>query len=375
MSSHSALVLSGGGARGAYQAGVIQAFEEILRAERIEFPKIISGVSAGSINGAFLASEAANLPAAVPQLVDTWRQLSAEQVFRTDYGSVSSNALRFIRGVSLGGVAGAMRPNRLGLLNTDPLAELLSDKISFEKIKQQIQQGHLKALSITATDYSTSIGVTFVQGGPEISAWRAANRFSVLTEIDVNHVMGSTAIPLFFPAVQISGRFFGDGCLRNTAPLSPAVHLGANKLLIVGVRRQPALEDFEKPTLSPSLGRVLSVLINAIFLDSVEVDLDRLKSINESLDRLGPHQHVSKYQTVSAFFMRPSRDLAELAKQSSGELPRIIRFLFGGLGSREESAELLSYLLFEPTFCSQLVQLGYEDAYNRKDELVRFLSA
>ena len=374
MTNESALVLSGGGARGAYQAGVIQAFEEILRGAGLPFPRVLSGVSAGSINAAFLASEMSHLPQAIPKLVETWGHLVAEDVFRTDYGSVTANALKFIRGVSLGGVAGALRPTKLGLLNTKPLRELLIRNIQFEKIKTQIEQGNLKALSISATDYSTSIGVTFVQGDKTITPWKSANRFSTLSEINVDHVMGSTAIPLFFPPIEIGGRFFGDGCLRNTAPLSPAVHLGANKLLIVGVRLQPELEEFAKPSMSPSLGRVLSVLINAIFLDSVEVDLDRLKSINESLNLLGSHQNLSPYHPVSAFYIKPSRDLAELARQGSGELPKIIRFLFGGLGSREESAELLSYLLFEPTYCSQLIELGFEDAYQRKQELIDFLS-
>ncbi len=372
------LVLSGGGARGAYQAGVLQALQEILQEEKIDFPQILSGVSAGAINSAFLAAEINDIQKACHHLTETWSNLKAEDVFKTDYASVTRNALKVIRGVSLGGFSSSLRPLRVGLLNTAPLLNLLQTKVNFAQIEKNISSGALHGLSISATDYSTAFGVSFVMAQPTVKDWRSANRFSVRTQIQGEHILASSAIPLFFPPVEVNGRHFGDGCLRNTAPLSPAVHMGASRLLVVGVRLQPPLSAFSEPSLQPSLGRVLSVLINAIFMDAVEVDLERLRYVNLSIRRLqteGSSLGVSRMRTIDSLYFSPSKDLSEIAKSRSGDLPKIIRFLVQGLGTLDESAELLSYLLFEPTYCRTLVELGYEDTFKRKEEVSRFINA
>jgi NTE family protein len=370
------MVLSGGGARGAYQAGVLHALYEIFNATEISFPRIIAGVSAGAINAAFLASQMDEADHGIPNLCQTWKNLHAENVFRTDYTSVTRNALKLVRGVSFGGIASAMRSNsKVGLLNTAPLEKLLADGVDFGKIQTNIDNQLLKGLAVSATDYSTAFGVTFVQSRPDVKMWYSANRFSVHAQITVKHIMASSAIPIFFPAGEIESRFYGDGCLRNTAPLSPAVHMGADKLVVIGVRTEKRIEDFKKPSSSPSFGRLLSVLINAIFMDSIEVDLERLRIVNESIERFNLKREKSNFKTIPSLYLHPSRDLARMAQDNWSQLPAIIRFLFNGLGTPEESADLLSYLLFEPSYCSSLTELGYEDTLQRKDEVIDFFTA
>lgn len=366
------LVLSGGGARGAYQAGVLLALKEIHHAAQVPFAKIIGGVSAGAINAGFLASQIDQPDFGTTHLVETWRNLHAEDVFRTDYASVSRNALKLVRGVSLGGLAEALRPVKVGLLNTAPLNQLLKSKIPFDRIQKMVDSKHLRGLAISATDYSSSFGVTFVQGQKDIEMWSSADRFSLQAQIGPDHIMASTSIPLFFPPHVVESRYYGDGCLRNTAPLSPVIHMGAEKLIVVGVRAQKRIEDFKKPSISPSLGRVLSVLINAIFMDAVEIDLERLRIVNESVQRLKSQGIEPGHKTLSALYLYPSQDLSRIAQSRTGQLPAIIRFLFNGLGTPEESAELLSYLLFEPDYCSSLVELGYNDTLSRRSEILQF---
>lgn len=367
------LVLSGGGARGAYQAGVIKALQEIQQQSQIPFAKIICGVSAGAINAAFVASQIDQPDAGASKLWDTWTDIRAEEVFKTDYASVTRNALKLVRGVSLGGLSKSLRPLQMGLLNTSPLRDLLSQRVPFERIEENLKSDCLTGLAVSATDYSTSFGVTFVQGRREQKMWHSANRFSLEANISIDHIMASSSIPLFFPPVEVDNRYFGDGCLRNTAPLAPAIHMGAEKLLVVGVRNQKKIEEYEKPSLYPSLGTVLSVLINAIFMDAVEVDLERLRIVNESVRKYKSKGLDVAQKSISALYLHPSRDLAKMAEESSNELPAIIRFLFAGLGTPAETADLLSYLLFEPAYCTALLELGYEDTIKRRSEILNFL--
>ncbi|MCB0411726.1 MAG: patatin-like phospholipase family protein, partial [Bdellovibrionales bacterium] len=367
------LVLSGGGARGAYQAGVLQALYEIHKESKISFSRILTGVSAGAINAAYMATQMDQKDLGIAKMISTWKNLNADSVFKTDYASVSRNAFKLVRGVSLGGFTEAMRPQKIGLLNTSPLCDLLTETLDFSRIQPVIEGGFLRAVAVTATDYSTSFGVTFFQAEPQQTAWSSTQRFSLKAQLEPRHIMASTAIPIFFPPAEVENRYFGDGCLRNTAPLSPAIHLGAKKLIVVGVRKMRSLDEFQRPALAPSLGRVLSVLINAIFMDSVEIDLERLRIVNESLLRLKKQGIHTPQRFLSAFYLHPSRDLASLAQDRAENLPAIIRFLFRGLGTPGESAELLSYLLFEPNYCQTLIELGYEDTLQRKAEILQFL--
>ena len=376
MSQRYGLVLSGGGARGAFQAGVVRALYELSKeAGHFRLFRIITGVSAGAINVGFLAAHADDLDAATQKLCDLWRSLQAEDVFRTDYSSLTRNALKLARGVSLGGLSSKLRASSVGLLNTEPLRDLLERNLPFNKIAAHIANDLLDAVCVSATDYSTSVGVTFVQGKPDLKAWKSANRISTFAELKADHILASSAIPLFFTPVTVGGRPFGDGSLRNTAPLSPAVHLGAERLFVVGVRRWRDVDLETSPILQPSLGRVLSVLINAIFMDAVEVDLERLRIINQTVEQLRQAGIHPSYRPIDSLYLCPSEGLSDIAKARKDDLPTIIRFLLAGLGTPEEAAEILSYLLFEPGYCGALVDLGYKDAMSRRTEILGFLSA
>lgn len=374
MAQRFGLVLSGGGARGAFQAGVVRALYEISKeAGHFGVFRVMTGVSAGAINVAFLAALADDLDGATHRLVELWRGLEADNVFKTDYGSLTRNALKMARAVSLGGISDKLRPTSVGLLHTEPLKELLERHVPFDKIRSHIANGLLDAVCVSATDYSTSVGVSFVQGNSDSKPWKSANRISAFTELRPDHIMASSAIPLFFPPVTVDGRPFGDGCLRNTAPLSPAVHLGAEKLFVVGVRRWRDVDLSTAPVLQPSLGRVLSVLINAIFMDAVEVDLERLRIINQTVEQLQTAGIGTNYRPIEALYLCPSEGLSDIAQARGDDLPKVIRFLLAGLGSPQEASEILSYLLFEPGYCGSLVDLGYKDAMSRRAEILAYL--
>ncbi len=373
--NHFATVLSGGGARGAYQAGVMRALYEISHElDNYALFKNLCGVSAGAINACSLASRADDLDQATKQLCDTWSHLQADQVFRTDYTSVTRNAMKLVRNLGFGPLAQQSANKSIGLLNTQPLLELIQNSIDFDRIQPNLDAGRIKTLTTTATDYATALSITFVQTNEDYEEWTSDNRLSQKTPLRPEHIMASSAIPIFFPPVNVMGRYFGDGSLRNTAPLSPAIHLGATHILVAGVRNWGQVTLESKAKMNPSMGRVLSVLINAVFLDSIESDLERLQLINSSIRQLEKAGLKSELKPIRTLYIHPSKDLAEMAAKRSDELPRVIRYLFAGLGSTEESSELLSYLLFEPEYCSQLVQLGLADTHQQKARIQDFLN-
>jgi NTE family protein len=367
-----ALILSGGGARGAYQAGGLRALYEVCKEAGNLYPfRNLVGVSAGAINAAYLASQAHDIDGATANMCMMWRKLSTPNVFRTDYATVGSTAARLIRSIALGGFSNKVVTSRPGLLNVTPLRDLLCKYIDFSKIPDHVTQGRLNSLCITATDYSTSLGVTFFTGNPTLSEWRRVHRVGVRSEIGIDHVMGSASIPIFFPPWQIGNRHYGDGCLRNTAPLSPARRIGAHKLLVIGVRKwkDELLDD--SSIVKPSLGRVLSVVINAIFMDAVEVDIERMRIINENLQMASK---ADKFRKIDILYMQPSQAPSELAETRMEGLPQMLRFLISGLGSAHESSEILSYLTFDPLYLNALVDLGYYDIMKQRENLLQFLS-
>jgi NTE family protein len=366
-----ALILSGGGARGAYQAGGLRALYEICKEADNYFPfRNIVGVSAGAINAAYLASHIHDLDAATANMVMMWRKLTTPEVFRTDYVSVGTTAARLLRGLTLGGFSDKLRPSKTGLLNVTPLRDLLVKAIDFSRIPDHVASGKLNSLCITATDYSTSLGVTFFTGNGKITEWKRVDRLGVRSEIGIDHIMASASIPLFFPPWQVGNRHYGDGCLRNTAPLSPARRIGARKLIVIGVRKlkNEVLDDAS--IVKPSLGRILSVVINAIFMDAVEVDIERVRIINENLEVSAQND---KFKKIEILYMHPSQAPSELAETRIEGLPPMLRFLISGLGSAHESSEILSYLTFDPLYLNSLVDLGYYDVMKQKENLIQFL--
>lgn len=371
------LVLSGGGARGAYQAGVMKAVTEIAAAGEKSLPiSIITGISAGAINTAFMASTWNDPVKSCKDLVDTWARLETDNIFRTDAVSLGHIGARWLADTALGSFR--KRKHAHALLDTQPLRELLSTNVPVERIQEQINKGHLEAAAITAMDYSTSNSITFVQARDGIKLWDRNRRESHHAKITVEHVMASSAIPLFFPSVKVGDKYFGDGCLRNTAPLSPAIHLGADKLIVVSVRRPDHLAPVvsTKPSDEPSIARVLGVMMNAVLLDAIEVDMERMARVNNTLKSVPPHLlKEMSLRPVEYLWIRPSQDIGALAAGKFNKLPKLMRYLIGGLGGSGESSELTSYLLFDPEYCGKLIELGYLDAMNSKDEIKRFLAA
>lgn len=369
------LVLSGGGARGAYQAGVMKAITEIANSGERSLPiSIITGISAGAINTAFMASTWNDPVKSCRDLADTWSKLTTDNIFRTDILSIGHIGARWLADTAFGNLR--KRKKAHSLLDTQPLRELLEANIPCDRIQQQIDRGHLEATAITAMDYNNSNSVTWVQGRDGIKLWDRNRRESHHAKISVEHVMASAAIPLFFPSVKVGDAYFGDGCLRNTAPLSPAIHLGADKIIVVSVRRPDHLAPATTVTRGePSIARVLGVMMNAVLLDAIEVDMERMMRVNNTLKSV-PANVLKEMalRPIEYLWIRPSEDIGRLAAGKYDKLPNIMRYLIGGLGGSGESSELTSYLLFDPEYCGKLLELGYTDAMNSKEEIKKFLS-
>jgi NTE family protein len=366
-----AIVLTGGGARGAYQAGALRALFEIAKEEhRLDVFQNLVGISAGSINAAFLASRMDDLDGATARLCEMWRNIKITDVFRSDTLSFSKTGFKLLKSLTLGGFSGKLRSDKMGLLDTRPLNRLIEENTDFNQIERFCHEGRLESLCVTATDYATSINVTFFSGRANINDWTRHLRQSLRTHLSADHVMASTAIPIFFPPWAVRGRYFGDGCLRNTAPLSPAIHVGAEKIIVIGVRRLRKVTLTEE-YISPSIGRILSVIINSVFMDSIDNDIERTEFVNHILKKYKEPQGALR--PIELFYQTPSVTISDLAAEYEDRLPQMFRFLMGGLGSPKESSEILSYLTFVSSYCTNLIELGYSDLMNRKEKLQTFL--
>lgn len=369
------LVLSGGGARGAYQAGVLLGIAEIAAEKGYSHPfKIVTGVSAGAVNAASLVSSQADFADVALKLTRDWSTITAQEVFKTDAVSAGRLGFKFAMDAAIG--AFYHKKMARSLLDTSPLRKYLSRSIPFDEIPNTLKSGKIESLALTAMNYSNSNSMTFVQSHNPAVMWNRSRRRSVQSAIGVEHVMGSGAIPIFFPPVAIGDDHYGDGCLRNTAPLSPAIHLGADRLLVIGVRRPDHIAAASaQGHIEPSLARVLGVILNALLMDAIEFDMERLARINSTVD-LVPHATRDKFELrkVEYLWIRPSQDIGKIAGGLFNKLPNVIRYLVGGLGSQKEASELTSYLLFDPEFCGELSKLGREDAYENREAIERFLT-
>ena len=369
------LVLTGGGARAAYQVGALRALAELFGNGPLPFP-VVCGVSAGAINGSSLAAEADDFPRAVKHLADTWLSLTPERVYRTDALSLVSIGSGWFRGLTAGGTQPPRRYNHL--LDTSPLRELLGREIPFEAIRENVARGLVRGVAISATNYETGTSVTFFDGAPEMKPWARSRRMGVRTPITLDQVMASAAIPIFFPPVQLGGSWFGDGGVRLTAPMSPALHLGADRVLVIGIRHPRTAEETvvineaaQRDDLP--LSQILGVLMNAVFLDSLEPDIERVERVTEMLDTI-QRPADSHLRPVHILLLQPSQDLAALASDQVMRFPRTLRFLLKGLGvSQKGGSDLLSYLAFEQQYIERLVTLGYEDTRARFEEIREFM--
>jgi NTE family protein len=369
------LVLTGGGARAAYQVGALRALVELFGNGPLPFP-VVCGVSAGAINGSSLAAGADDFPAAVKHLTDTWLSLTPEHVYRTDALSLVSIGSGWFRGLTAGGTQPPRRYNHL--LDTAPLRELLGREIRFDAIRENVERGLVRGVAVSATNYETGTSVTFFDGAASLNPWARSRRMGVRTPITLDQVMASSSIPIFFPPVQVGGSWYGDGGVRLTAPMSPALHLGADRVLVIGIRHPRTAEETLEINAAAQrddlpLSQILGVLMNAVFLDSLEPDIERVERVTEMLDRI-QRPADSHLRPVHILLLQPSQDLASLAADQVMRFPRTLRFLLKGLGvSQNGGADLLSYLAFEQQYIERLVTLGYEDTRARFDEIREFV--
>jgi NTE family protein len=366
-----ALVMSGGGARAAYQVGILRAIARRWPAFR---PDIITGVSAGAINAITLAARRTSFAEAVGLLSRLWSNLHSDNVFRTDPSSLRQIGWRWVRRLGSGGTAGR---GAEGMLDTDPLRQLISLVVGVdgdEAIEHNIFAGELDAFAISATNYGTGRSVTWVQGR-NIRSWDVPEHQSIRTGIGVDHVMASAALPLIFPAVFVGGAWYGDGGIRQIAPLSPAVRLGAQRILAVNTRYPKTIEEAARPAVLdyPPPAQIVGVLMNAIFLDTMDQDTVTLRRISELVRRL-PADERGDLAPVDLMVLRPSVDIGRLAAEYEVTLPGPFRFLMRGLGSLEtESPDWLSMLLFEPAYLQRLIEIGEADAEAQINEIGAFL--
>jgi NTE family protein len=369
------LVLTGGGARAAYQVGVLRAIAELLPDKtRNPFP-IICGTSAGAINAASIAVSANNFAEGVERLEAVWSNFHVDQIYRSDLMGVIHNTLRCLLSLVSSEYG---QHNPISLLDNCPLETLLRNRFSFRTIQHCIRSGSLHALGLTAWGYTSGQSVTFYQAAREVLPWKRAQRLGIPVEIGVEHLMASSAIPFIFPAVKLNREYFGDGSMRQLAPISPALHLGADKLLIIGVRK-PVTDEPKRMSASgyPPFAQIAGHALNSIFVDSLDVDLERLLRINETLKLIPPEALKAKnipLRPVESMMIAPSEGINEIAQKYAHTLPWIMRYLYRAIGAMgPNGSTLLSYVLFEVPFCRDLIELGYNDTLQQKNELLKFI--
>lgn len=369
-----ALSMGGGGARAAYQVG-------LLRCMARHFPNLevpyITGISAGAINAAQLAAYDGNFGAAVDDLTKAWSNLSPEHVFRLSRWNLIVNAAKWI--IRLFSGKQSKRFDVRGLVDSAPLRQYLQAHLSagpkgeLPNIQHNIDNGSLQALAISTTNYLTGQTITWTQG-KGLESWEGINKRSRKTNITIEHVMASAALPIFFPAVKLDSGWYGDGGIRLYAPLSPSVHLGADKILAISTRYKRSKNEEFKPLVKgyPPPAQVVGVLMNAVFLDLLDQDADRLEQTNQMLRKI-PEDERGDQRIIDLFILRPSQDLGKLASKYEDKMPAMFKFLMRGQGVHEQSSpDWLSMILFHPEYLTRLIELGEKDAEARLDELKQF---
>jgi NTE family protein len=385
-SANIALVLSGGGARGAYQIGVLLAVVRILKragvlhADAPAAPfSIYCGTSAGAINAAALACRTDDFDAALNLLAQLWRNLHVHDVYRSDVLAMAGGGARWMSAIGFGWMLRrSLRAKPRALLDNAPLAHLLARTVDVARVGRMIDAGQLRALAVSASSYSSGAHATFYQASREIEPWHRSERVAIPAPIEISHLMASSSIPFVFPAQLLKRRgqeeWFGDGSMRQTAPLSPAIHLGATKMLVIGAGRAQEPQALVTAPRYPSLATVAGHAMASIFLDTLSADIERLERVNRTLSLLSAEQRETlALRVVQPLVIAPSERLDDIAVRHAKVLPRAVRAMLRTLGADDASGGgLTSYLLFEPAFTRELIALGEADAAARSDAIRTF---
>lgn len=373
------IVLTGGGARASYQVGALRALYEIMQQDKNMF-EVVTGNSAGAINAIYVAAHAHDWDVATGQLWDLWKNLTPQDVF--DLGAVSIGKIgsRWLTGTMFGGLKSEGTSVNY-LLDTTPLRQLIESEVDFKALNDSIKKGAPRGFAVSTTNIYSGSSVVFHNSEYSIEEWARSDRFSMPSDITSDHIMASSAIPLFFPPIQIEQSWYSDGCVRQTTPLSPAIHLGAEKIIAIGIRAPHTHEKMRMkafaPNRNPTIGQIAGVLMNAVFLDALESDVERLSRINHTLyhlDQEKREKYFNNLRPVPILMLRPSQDLGAMTAQLSKELPQMLRYLLKGIGvSGNEGLDLLSYLAFDKSYTRPLMALGHSDTLARSEEIKRFL--
>jgi len=367
------LVLTGGGARAAYQVGVVKAVRDIL-GNPVENPfPILCGTSAGAINVATLAVFADNFTRGVGNLLEVWENMRCAHIYRTDAWDIMRTGARWLAAMML-----FSRHNPVSLLDNAPLRDMLQRNLDFDRIQTHIDAGALYAVCVTASGYTSGQSVSFFQGGSGLEGWERNQRIGAAVSIKLDYLLASAALPFIFPAVKVHREYFGDGSMRQIAPVSPALHLGADRVLIVSTGRQAMDDARARSNTYPSLAQIAGHALNSIFLDSLAVDIERLERINRTVKLIPPERLTGssvQLRAVKVLVISPSQPIERIASRFIHELPRTVRFVLRPTGALNRSgSNLASYLLFEEPFCRALIDLGYRDTVARDAEVRDFFA-
>jgi len=367
--------LPGGGARAAYQVGVLRAIADLLPARSVNPFPVVTGTSAGAVNATAIAVHAERFRVAIGNLERVWRNFQVSQVFRTDTASMLRSGLHWFLAMMSGGW---LLPPPKSLFDNSPLRELLRVHFDFAGVHRAIAEGQLDALAIAAAGYVSARSVSFYEARPGSAPWSRLRRAGEPATLSLDHLMASVAVPFLFPPVLMGDEFYGDGAMRQANPFSAAIHLGADRLLVIGTRNESHVAR-TVPPLCPTFGQIFGYMLDALFTDGLYSDLERLTQLNELADRGGPvnaaaNADGTQLKRIDMLVILPSRDISEIARHHVGSLPRALRVLLRTMGAMNTGGgQLMSYLMFQDTFTRELIALGYQDAMKRSEDLQAFL--
>ncbi len=369
-----ALILTGGGARAAYQVGVLKAVKELLPDARVNPFPILCGTSAGALNAATMAAWADDFGAGVDYLHDIWANFHAGDVYRADAVGIGIAGARWLATLAFGWIT---RRSPRSLLDNAPLRRLLESRLDLDRIERAIAQHALHSVSITCSGYASGQSVTFFQGRADLEPWRRSQRFGAHVKLTVDHLLASSAIPFVFPAVKLHREWFGDGSMRQLAPISPAIHLGADRVLVIGAGRLGTEGERPRAEHYPTLAQIAGHALSSIFLDSLSADIERMIRINRTLALIPEavrRERSLTLRSIDVLHISPSQRLDYLAARHAKALPWPVRILLRGVGAmNRKGGALTSYLLFEKSYTQALIALGYDDTMARRGEVAAFL--